>query len=406
MNAFENAKKQLDKVSSSFAEDGEIIEILKSPERFIEISIPVKMDSGNIKIFKGYRSQHSSALGPYKGGIRFHENVNPDEVKALAMWMTWKCSLAGIPLGGGKGGVTVDPSELSVKELESLSRGFIRGIYRNIGPDLDVPAPDVNTDARIMKWMRDEYEKLVGESVPAVITGKPLEEGGSEGRDAATGQGALYTLQFFAEKLGLKNGSTIAVQGIGNAGGWFAKLASQAGYKIVAISDSKTATYDENGIDIEKAIAYKKANRNLKGFAKDITNEELLSLELDVLAPSAIDGVITDSNVNAVRAKMVLEIANGPVSPEADEVLSQKKIPVIPDILVNSGGVIVSYFEWLQNKQNEHWSLSDVNAKLKKHIDLACEKVFASKNNSNTFREAGYLLAVKRVIEATKKSIK
>lgn len=401
MNAYENAKEQLKDIAKNFEGKEEFFAFLEVPERLIEISIPVKMDSGKLEVFKGYRSQHSSALGPYKGGIRFHPDVDDNEVKALSMWMTWKCSLAGIPLGGGKGGVTVDPREMSDKELEALSRGYIRGVWRNIGPDVDIPAPDVNTDGRIMDWMRDEYEKLVGKPSPAVITGKPIKDGGSEGRTAATGQGAVYALEFFSEKLDIQKGTTVAVQGIGNAGSWFAKLAVKAGFRVVAISDSKGGIYNPDGIDVEKAIRTKEEIGEVKG-DNEITNEELLELDVDILAPAAIDGVITKDNADKIQAKLIVEVANGPITPEAEKTLTKNGINIVPDILANSGGVIVSYFEWLQNKQDEHWKIEDVNSKMKDHIVKASEKVFGAKEKVETFREAAYLVAVERVISELK----
>jgi glutamate dehydrogenase/leucine dehydrogenase len=364
-NPFINAQNQLDKIAGIIKLDPGILERLKYPDRIIKISIPVKMENGKIKVFTGYRSQHNDSRGPYKGGIRYHPGVTEEEVKALSMWMTWKTATAVIPFGGGKGGIVVDPKALSEKELEKLSRGFVQGIYKIIGEEVDVPAPDVNTNGKIMGWMADEYKKLTGKSGLNVFTGKSLDNGGSLGRDEATGQGGIYVLRELLkdEKVNPKK-VRVVIQGMGNVGGWFAKLAiSQLGCKVIAISDSKGGIYDENGLDIEKVLQDKIKTGKLSG-GKKITNDKLLELTCDVLVPAALENVINEKNAARIKAKYIIEMANGPVTPEADEILGKKKIQVLPDILCNAGGVTVSYFEWVQNRKKEKWTTKKVLAKL------------------------------------------
>jgi len=365
-NPYQNAMAQLEKVAKIKGFDEEFIIKLKQPDREIKISIPVKMDDGSVKIFEGYRVEYNNALGPYKGGIRYHNDTEINEVKALAFWMTLKCAVAGIPMGGGKGGVTVDPKKLSKGELERLSRGWVRKLSDILGPHKDVPAPDVNTTGEIMSWMTDEFEKITGDKTKATFTGKPIEKGGSEGRGEATGLGGFYVFNSLKKQLGLPEKCKVVVQGFGNVGGNAARIFIKNGHKVIAISDSKNAITSEDGLDLEKVEVYKKSTGSLKGFpdAKNITNEELLELPCDLLIPAAFENVITNTNADKIKAKAILELANGPITPEADEILFKKNIPVIPDILANSGGVTVSYFEWEQNLKGEHWTEKEVFDKL------------------------------------------
>lgn len=403
-NPFANAQTQIKTLAKLVSLDDEIVAQLIEPDRVLEVNFPVKMDDGSVKMFKGFRSQHSNALGPYKGGIRFSMDVTEEEVKALSTWMSWKCAVADLPLGGGKGGVIVDTKQLSEDELERLSRAYMANIYKIVGPDEDIPAPDMYTTPQIMAWMADEYSKRIGKDSPAVITGKPIEAGGSEGRTEATGQGGVFVLERLMEKKNLdpKNVS-VAVQGSGNAGFYFTKLAQEVGFKVVAISDSKGAIYKEGGIDLENVMKHKANNgsfEDIEGYM-ELTNGELLELEVDVLVPAAIENVITQDNAKNIKAKYILEIANGPVTPAADKVLHEKGIISVPDILANSGGVTVSYFEWLQNKADEKWSKEDVNAKLKEKITKAFDDVYASMEELDSdMRMGAYALAVKKVGEA------
>ncbi|PJC49242.1 glutamate dehydrogenase, partial [Candidatus Nomurabacteria bacterium CG_4_9_14_0_2_um_filter_32_10] len=365
-NPFQNAMSQLDKVAKIKNFDNEFIARLRQPDRDIRISIPIKMDNGSLKIFEGYRVEYNNALGPYKGGVRYHQDTEINEVKALAFWMVLKCAVAGIPMGGGKGGITVNPKELSKEELERLSRGWVQKLSDILGPRKDVPAPDVNTTPEIMDWMNDEYQKITGDKTGAMITGKPLEKGGSEGRGTATAQGGFFVFETFKKELNLPTKCKIVIQGFGNAGSNAALIWSKAGHNVIAISDSKNGIHNENGLDIEKLIKYKKENGSLSGFedSKNITNEELLEIECDLLIPAAFENQITNSNADKIKAKAILELANGPITPEADEILFKKGTPIIPDILANSGGVTVSYFEWDQNLKDEHWSEKEVFNKL------------------------------------------
>jgi glutamate dehydrogenase/leucine dehydrogenase len=363
------------------------------------------MDSGEKKEFVGYRSQHNNARGPYKGGIRFHQDVNESEVKALSMWMSWKGAVTNIPFGGGKGGVVVDPSLLSKRELQELSRGYVRAIKDNIGVDIDIPAPDVNTDGQIMAWMVDEYSKLKKQWIPGAFTGKPIEIGGSLGRDKATGLGGVMVLDYISRMEQMEPSKTkIAVQGFGNVGYWFAKLAYDLGFKIVAISDSKGAIFDESGINPIKAVEYKDKSGSLKGFTKkDITNEELLELDVDILVPSALENVITEKNANNIKSKYVIEMANGPTTPEADQILFEKDIVVVPDVLANAGGVTVSYFEWVQNRTGYYWKEEEVHEKLKPlMISAIRDALEVQKTIKTDLRMAVYTLAVKKVSDAVK----
>lgn len=406
-NPFESAKEQLQAAADVAKLDPKKVEQLKHPDRYIEASIPVEMDDGTQKVFTGFRSQHNNSRGPYKGGIRYHQDVNLDEVRALSFWMSFKNAVVNVPFGGGKGGIIVNPKELSKTELERLSRGYMQKLYRNFGPEVDVPAPDVNTDGQIMSWMRDEYEKLTGAPAPAVITGKPIENGGSEGRTEATGFGGSYVLKE-AIKAGMVPGDedrTMAIQGFGNVATYLAEAASELGIKIVALSDSKGGVHSEEGIDVKLAEAHKQETGALSGLAgaKDITNEELLELPVSILVPAALENVLTVGNASKVKAKLILEMANGPTTPEADAEFAKKQITVIPDILANSGGVATSYFEWYQNMHNEKWTKEDVLTKLQEHMITAFQNVVeVQKQYSVTMRTAAYILAAKRIIEAMK----
>ena len=405
-NPFQNAMAQLDKVAKiknfglSVQAGNEFIESFRSPNRDVRISIPVKMDDGSLKFFEGYRVEYNNALGPYKGGIRYHSDTEINEVKALAFWMSIKCAVAGIPMGGGKGGITVDPKKLSKGELERLSRGWVKRLSDILGPNKDVPAPDVNTTGEIMSWMADEFEKITGDKTKATFTGKPIENGGSEGRGPATGLGGFYVFDSLRAQLGLPEKCEVVIQGFGNVGLNAAQIFIEHGHKVLAISDSKGGVYNENGLDINKLIEHKKMTGSLSLFpgSKDVTNEALLEIKCDVLIPAAFENQITDKNVNNVKAKVILELANGPTTPEADEILFSKNIPVIPDVLANSGGVTVSYFEWDQNLKNEHWTEKEVFDKLLPLMNDAAQKMFQkAQENKTHLRMGAFILALERI---------
>ncbi|MFH1506431.1 MAG: Glu/Leu/Phe/Val dehydrogenase [archaeon] len=405
-SAFNNYLTELDKTAKLTNLDPRVLGILRKPDNIISVKLSVEMDSGRTKEFDGYRVQFNNSRGPYKGGIRFHPNVCIDEVTALAAWMTLKCAVADIPLGGGKGGITVNPKELSRGELKRLSQEYFKALGDNVGPDIDVPAPDVYTTPEIMQWMREEYEKTHGNS-PAVITGKPVEHQGSLGREEATGRGGLFILEEAVKALGIKE-ARIAVQGYGNVGYIFAKLVHKIdGCKIVAVSDSQGGIYVEEGLDPEEAMAWKKKNKTVVGFAgKEISNEDLLELDVDVLVPAALENVITEKNANCIKAKVILEMANGPVSAEADKILHKRGIMVIPDILANAGGVTVSYFEWLQNKEDKYWTEEEVNSKLKVKMVKAFKDVYSHYDErGHEFRTSAYIVALLRLQEAIKRKL-
>ncbi|MDP3993454.1 MAG: Glu/Leu/Phe/Val dehydrogenase [Candidatus Doudnabacteria bacterium] len=405
INPFETAKAQLDKAAATANLDSDLIERLKVPDRYVEVSIPVVMDNGEQKIFTGFRSQHNNARGPYKGGIRFHPEVSLDEVRALSFWMTFKNAVVGVPFGGGKGGVVFDPKKVSPAELEKISRGYIQKISRLIGPELDVPAPDVNTNSQIMDWMVDEYAKLTrNKNAPACFTGKSLGNGGSEGRQEATGFGGGIVLrEVLAKNLIQARGKTIAIQGFGNVGQFIAEAVANLGWKIVALSDSKGGVYNEAGLNLTEAEAHKKqtgALKDLSGSA-NITNAELLELGVDVLIPAALENVLTAENAGRVKAPLIFEMANGPTTTEADEIFQNSGKIVIPDILANSGGVGTSYFEWYQNMHGEHWPREQVLDKLKSLMIQAFADVFTvHKKYQTSFRSAAYILAAERLAEA------
>ncbi|ERL25741.1 MULTISPECIES: Glu/Leu/Phe/Val dehydrogenase [unclassified Leptotrichia] len=407
LNPFEIAQKQVKSACDKLNADPAVYEILKNPMRVLEVSFPVRLDDGTVKTFTGYRSQHNNAVGPFKGGLRFHPNVTRDEVKALSTWMTFKCSVAGIPYGGGKGGMAIDPKDYSKAELERISKGFAKAISPIIGEKVDIPAPDVNTNGQIMSWMVDAYEEIEGKSAKGVFTGKPLEFGGSLARTEATGYGVNLAAKKALEKLNIDvKGATYAVQGFGNVGFYTAYYAHKDGAKIVAFSNVDVAIYNENGIDMEAVIKDFKENGCIsenKGYGKDITNAELLELEVDVLTPCALENQITSENADRIKAKAVLEGANGPTTPEADEILFKKGILVVPDILANAGGVVVSYFEWVQNLQSYYWSFEEVQQKENVLLSGAFEDVWAlAAEYKVDLRNAAYMKSIERIAKAMK----
>jgi len=406
INPYEIAKEQLENVGDMIKVDPGIIEMLKIPQRVTSVQVPVRLDNGKTKVFIGYRSQHCNALGPWKGGIRYHPDVSIDEVKALSMWMTWKCAVVGIPLGGGKGGITCNPKEMSQGELERMTRRYAFMIAPMIGPESDIPAPDVYTTPQTMAWIMDTYSMLKGYSVPGVVTGKPIIIGGSRGRNEATGRGVAITAfeALKTKKMEIK-GTSCAVQGFGNVGAIGAQIMQENGMKIVAVSDSKGGIYNPDGLDICKVMEYKAKNGSVIDFPSTdkLTNEQLLALDVDVLAPCALENAITKDNADKIQAKITSEGANGPMTPDADKILYEKGVFVCPDILANAGGVTVSYFEWVQGLQNYFWSEQEVNDELKGIMITAFNNVMEhAKIYKVDNRTAAYCLAVKRVAEAIK----
>jgi len=401
-NPFDNGIAQLAKAAKVIDLKPAYFDLFTQPMELMEVSIPVHMDNGKLKIFTGYRAHFNTFMGPAKGGIRYHWNVSRDEVKALAFWMSWKCTVINIPYGGGKGGIIVNPKELSKGELERLSRAYIDKLVDFIGPDRDIPAPDVYTDGQIMAWMLDEFEKLHRGSYPAFITGKPLELGGSAGRGTSTAQGGYYCFETALRELGLAN-PTLAVQGFGNAGMFIAKICHDHGFKVVAVSDSKGGIHDSNGLNIPEVIAFKEKKGSVVGFgkAKKISNEELLELPVDVLFPCALENQITKANAAKVKAKLIVELANGPTTPEADEILHKKGTVVVPDILANSGGVYVSYLEWVQNRMGFYWTQDYVFDLLKKQINNSFKDIWAvKKEHKIDMRTAAYVYALQKMRKA------
>ncbi len=405
-NPFEVAKKQIDIVAEEMGLDPNVREYLKRVERSLIVTIPIKMDDGRLKIYEGYRVHHSTVRGPGKGGIRFAPSVNLDEVKALATWMTWKCSLLKLPLGGAKGGVCVDPRKLSKAELERLTRRYTSEIINIIGPDIDVPAPDVNTNAQVMAWIMDTYSMNKGRSVPGVVTGKPIEIGGSVGREQATGMGLYIVLKAMCEKVNIDLLSQkIVVQGFGNVGGTIADLLYKEGCNVIAVSDISGGLFHSEGLNIEKLLKWTHEGNYLKDYKEKnyrlITNDELLTLECDILIPSALENQITKQNADDIKCKIVIEGANGPTTPEADYILYNKGIHVIPDILANAGGVCVSYFEYVQDIRAYFWDLDRINKELKKILLEAFEEVYQkSKDRKISLRTAAYIIAVSRIARA------
>lgn len=413
LNPLESAQKQI-KIACDILElDSAVYEILKEPQRVIEISIPVRMDDGSLKVFKGYRALHNNAVGPGKGGIRFHPDVNMDEVKALSIWMTFKCCVTGIPYGGAKGGVTVNPKELSQGELERLSRGYIQGIYKYIGDKIDIPAPDVNTNPQIMAWMVDEYIKLSGHHELGVITGKPVLWGGSKGRNEATGIGVAFTVREILKKYNIDIvNAKVAVQGFGNVGSFTVKNVQGMGAKIVALAHHNRergsyAIYNEDGLDFDDLYDYyyTKGNRNFLKYPKGeiISGQDFWQLDVDVVIPAALENVITSDLAEKINARIVCEAANGPTTPDADQVLENRGIPLTPDILTNSGGVTVSYFEWVQNLYGYYWEEDEIVEKLEKAMVNAFNDIWNIKEEYNvSMRKAAYLHSVKKVADVMK----
>ena len=415
---FNNFSTTLKKVGQAMNAHPDAITLLSQPQRIIQVELPVECDNGSIIMYNGYRVQHNNARGPYKGGIRFRETVNLDEIKALAAWMTLKTAVIDIPFGGAKGGIAVNPQQISDKELQYLARQFVNRLDSNIGPTIDIPAPDINTNAQIMAWFTDEYSRLNShhEHTVATFTGKPLEIGGSLGREKATGQGGLFVLkEYLTQAKKQHRNMTIAIQGFGNVGSNFAKLADKAGFKVVAISDAEGGIYHPLGLDIpsivnaiarggklDQNLCYPKLNVEQAGSSshhtcQQISNEELLTLNIDILVPAAIENQITSHNASSIKANLILELANGPTTPEAQTILDRKKIPVIPDILANAGGVTVSYYEWTQNLQNLYWSKNEIEKKLKAKMQQATRAILKKKLSTSNLREAAYSIAIEKL---------
>ncbi|MEM2073312.1 MAG: Glu/Leu/Phe/Val dehydrogenase [Nitrososphaeria archaeon] len=406
MNAYEMALVQLRNVAFHLNLEDSVIEILSKPKRELQVSFPVKMDDGKIKVFTGYRVQHNDARGPFKGGIRYHPLVDINEVRALAMWMTWKTAVLNIPYGGAKGGVACNPKEMSKSELERLTRKYTMMISPIIGPYTDIPAPDVYTDSQTMAWIMDTYSQLVGYRVPAIVTGKPLSLGGSVGRSTATSRGVIVAAKEAAKAFKREmEGLGIVIQGFGNVGANAAILAREFGAKVIAVSDSKGGIYNEKGLDVLEVLRHKERSGSVVNFpgAKNVTNEELLELPCDILVPAALEGQIHKGNAKNIQAKIVVEGANGPTTPEADKILFDREIMVVPDILANGGGVLVSYFEWVQNLTNLYWTEGEVNEKLDNKMRESFLQVYdIAKEKCVDMRTAALILSVGRVVEAMK----
>ena len=404
-NVWTMAQSQLDEVAKLIGLDDSVHKFIRYPKRILEVSVPVRMDNGVFTMFTGYRVQHNMSRGPSKGGIRFHPDVTLDEVKALAMWMTWKCALVNIPFGGAKGGVICDPKSMSVQELENLTRRFTTEISIIIGPEKDIPAPDVYTTPQIMAWIMDTFSMQHGYSIPGVVTGKPISIGGSQGRDKATARGCLYVVDEAMNSLGIPvQGARVAIQGFGNAGLHAGELMAQRGYTIVAASDSRGGVYSERGLNVAELIAHKETTGSVVGLENtdSISNHELLVCECDVLVPAALEKVITADNARKIKAKIVAEAANGPTLPEADDILYERNIMVLPDILANAGGVTVSYFEWVQDLQNNFWEEDEINKRLKQKMTRAfAETADQARRYNVDMRRGAYAVAVSRVAEAT-----
>ena len=404
-NPFSLVRAQLARIGETFGVDPNLIRIMQSCKKSVEVSVPVSMDDGSVRVFEGFRVVHNVTRGPAKGGIRYHPNVTHDEIKALAMGMTWKCALMGLPFGGAKGGVVCDPKVLTVGELERLTRRYTTEIINEIGPEKDIPAPDIGTDAQVMAWIFDTYSMNVGHSVLGVVTGKPLSLGGSVGRDGATARGVLYCIRTALQKDGRRFPDTrVAIQGFGNVGRNLARLLAEEGARVVALSDSNGAVVNSYGLDVPAAIVHKAEHGVLAGLpgSDEATNEELLEFECDVLVPAALEQAISVDNAARVRAHMVCEAANSPTTPGADEVLEDRGVLVLPDVLANAGGVVVSYFEWVQGLQEYFWKEYEVNAKLNDIVVRAFEETWSARERLGTsMRTAAYGLAVLRVAEAT-----
>ena len=404
INAWEVAQRQFDLAAERLGLDDGMRRVLREPRRELTVHFPVHMDDGSVRVFTGYRVQHNLGRGPAKGGIRYHQDVSIDEVKALAMWMTWKCAVVGIPSGGGKGGVIVDPKKLSMKELEGLTRRFTTEIEVLIGPERDIPAPDVNTNAQVMAWIMDTYSMHQGYTVPGVVTGKPISLGGSEGRNEATARGCVYTIVEAARHIGMNlKTARVAVQGFGNAGSIAARLMTEEGSTVIAVSDSTGGIHNPAGLDIGRVLGWKQEHGTVQGFpgATDISNAEILEVDCDILIPAALENQISERNAGRIKARLVAEAANGPTTPDADQILARNGVFMIPDILCNAGGVTVSYFEWVQDLNRDHWTESVVNDKLRVIMVKAFHEALAiAQRESCDMRTAAYLLAVARVADA------
>ncbi len=405
-NVYEAAMENFDLAANALELHPDVREMIKYPERILEVNLPVRMDDGHIHRFEGYRVQHSTARGPAKGGIRYHPNVTLDEVKALATWMTWKCAVVNIPFGGGKGGVTCSPKDMSQGELERMTRRYTASILPIIGPERDIPAPDVYTNSQIMAWIMDTYSMTKGYPIPGVVTGKPISLGGSLGRNEATGRGVFYTIQGACDHLELPlKEARVIVQGFGNAGSIAAQLLHSAGATVIAVNDSRGCVYNGTGLDVAKLIVHKEKTGNVLGFpaAEEIRPNELLALKCDILVPAALENAIDEENAVAVKAKIVAEAANGPVTPEGDKVLESKGIFVIPDILCNAGGVTVSYFEWVQDEQHLFWEAQDVYNRLERVMKTSFAEVLKIHlEHKVSVRTAANMLGIGRVAEATR----
>lgn len=412
-DVFQDAVARVERIGAQAGVAREVIASLSQPKALLTADLPVRMDDGSTRHFVAYRCRYNDTLGPAKGGIRFHPDVSREEVTALALWMTIKCAVVGLPYGGGKGGVTVDPKSLSRLEIERLSRAYMRAMAEFVGPETDIPAPDVYTNARIMGWMADEYETIHRKKAPGVITGKPVLLGGSLGREEATGRGAFLVIQEYAQRTGLDPQRTrVAVQGLGNAGYHVARLLQEAGYRIVAVSDSQGGIYSEEGFDVESLYAHKQAAGKVEGVYcessvceliehQKITNTELLELDVDLLVPAALESVITPENAGRIRAPLIAEVANGPITSDADAALRERGVVVLPDVLTNAGGVTVSYFEWSQNRQGYAWTLSEVRERLAATLSKAFEAIWSiHESEPMSLRDAAYTLALRRIGEA------
>jgi glutamate dehydrogenase (NADP+) len=410
---FEDASQKLEQALQYSVISEDAIERLKYPKSSVNVSIPVRMDDGSLKVFQGYRVRYDDTRGPTKGGIRYHPKVSMDEVQSLAFWMTFKCAALGLPFGGAKGGITLNPKELSKFELERLSRGYIDALADFIGPDLDIPAPDVYTNPMIMGWMMDQYSMIHRRITPAVVTGKPISMGGSLGRDAATAMGAFFVMEAILPKFNIvRSNTTVAIQGFGNAGANLAEMLFQAGYKVVALGDSQGGIYSKDGLDVPSVRQFKESTRRVKAVYcegsvcnivdhKEISNEELLQLDVDILIPAALENQITEVNAADIQAKFIFEVANGPINFNGDEILNQKGIHVFPDILVNAGGVTVSYFEWVQNRMGFYWTLDEVNSRLKQKMVEEAERIWTlSQEKEISLRTAAYVHSLNRLGEA------
>jgi glutamate dehydrogenase/leucine dehydrogenase len=403
-NPYEMAVKQLEDAAEVLKLDRGVVDYLKVPDRVLQVKVPVKMDDGSIKVFTGFRSQHCGVRGPYKGGIRYHPEVTLEEVIALSMWMTWKCAVVNIPYGGGKGGIICDPKKMSEGELERLTRRYTTAILPVIGPDRDIPAPDVYTNPQTMAWIMDTYSNVLGYTIPGIVTGKPVEIGGSEGRTASTGRGTAIAAREAAKKLGIEiKNAKVVIQGFGNVGYHAAKILSEWGAKIIAVSDSKGGIYSDDGLDVDRVAEHKSYTGSVKGAEKceEISNEKLLELECDILIPAALEEVITEKNADRINAKIISEGANGPTTPEADRILEERGIFVVPDILANAGGVVVSYFEWVQDLNRYFWGEERVNSELEKVLVRSFKEVYTIKEDYDvSSRDAAMILALKRVVRA------